>query len=191
MKIIILLSVLSIAIFILMAYVLRLRFNSQQKKMSLVMFIILFLVVFYVFYRYAVFTQSQEVSAMRNELEVCHNWQKNINNLKQLCEAYSSNSLYKYDGKQAFPAYSAKAGECVVQVKSMRERFSEHYRKNVQIASYYADAARQEEKGIDEKTAKKDNSFRDIIKSVLPDNTGEKIKIRKFLYECQQNNISE
>ena len=190
MKIIILLSVLSIAIFILMAYVLRLRFNSQQKKMSLVMFIILFSVVFYVFYRYAVFTQSQEVSSMRNELEICHNWQKNIKNLKQLCEAYRSNSLYKDSGKQAFPAYSAKAVECAVQVKSMRERFSEHYRKNLQIASYYADAARQEEKGIVENTAKK-NFFKKVFKYVLPDNTGEKIKTRKFLYECQRNNISE
>lgn len=190
MKIIILLSVLSIAIFILMAYVLRLRFNSQQKKMSLVMFIILFSVVFYVFYRYAVFTQSQEVSSMRNELEICHNWQKNIKNLKQLCESYHFNSLYKNNGKQAFPAYSDKTVECEVQLRSMRERFSEHYRKNVQIASYYADAARQEEKGIVENTAKK-NFFKKIFKYILPDNTGEKIKIRKFLYECQRNNISE
>ena len=150
---------------------------------------ILFSAVSFVIYRYAVFIQAQEEAGLRHELSVCHDWQKNIKNLSQICGAYHINSMHRAEGRQAFPEYSAREAKCREQVKSLRDKFSAYHKKSIKTVSYYEAAASQEEKGILPASEENSGASQKLLYLFLPDNRQQKRQIRRLLYECQQQNL--
>lgn len=117
---------------------LKVKLNSKQRKYLWIILVLPTVLIMWIFYQYVSFVQLKKLSTISHELEVCHNWQKNINNLRHLCSVYDSNAQYKF--ADVGTVYGNKKNECDTQLAEMKEKFKEYSQSGVLTGLVYYEA---------------------------------------------------
>ena len=108
--------------------------TERQKKILLVFCLFMaFVFVPYVIYKFNSFEKDQKLAEIKNEAQVCRDWGKNINTLKNYCAAYS--------GKLALPgnysAYKDKEKKCWAEFDTLKAKFIDRTMANYSINKLY------------------------------------------------------